>query len=376
MTTNRREFLKLTGLAGIAMASAKVMTAAAPGQDRKGQPNKVTVDHAVATLQDGSSLAVPFWRIESGRDGPSLVLIAAQHGNEVIGSEVARRFHEVCAHHLEAGTVWLVPTSNLLAVRDRRHSFGLGPEQNNRIHPTKENNMQRTWPGNPQGNNTERVAHALDQAVVRHGTHLLDMHCWQHVNAAETLALNDHPASLALGQVTTTRFLSLRPSSVPASGPIMVAQLMRKRGGASLVMELSGQFSMPERQVQIGVSSMVNLAKSLGMMAGKPEAISGPRVVRTKENSHEVRAPCSGMFVPGVKIDGSAALAPEDRVEQGQSLGHIIRDKDLVAVPIVAPKSGYLWQYGLCHWSLCDASLPALHPYTEEREVIATVVTA
>jgi hypothetical protein len=77
-----------------------------------------------------------------------------------------------------------------------------------------------------------------------------------------------------------------------------------------------------------------------------------------------------------VKIDGSAALAPEDRVEQGQSLGHIIRDKDLVAVPIVAPKSGYLWQYGLCHWSLCDASLPALHPYTEEREVIATVVTA
>ncbi|MBI4624682.1 MAG: succinylglutamate desuccinylase/aspartoacylase family protein [Verrucomicrobia bacterium] len=376
MKTTRRDFLRLTGMAGIGMVCANGIIAHASSADKKGKRNKVTVDHAVATLQDGSALATPFWRIECGRDGPSLVLIAAQHGNEVIGTEVARRFQEVCAAHLVAGSVWLVPVANLLAVRSRRHSYGLGPEQNNRIHPTKEHNMQRTWPGNPRGNDTERVAHALDQAVVRHGSHLLDMHCWQHVNAAETLALDDHPASLALGQVTTTRFISLRPSAVPPSGPIMVAQLMRRRAGASLVIELSGQFSMPERQVQIGLSSMVNLAKLLGMIAGKPESIPGPRVVRTKANSHEVRAPCSGMFVPAAHTDRSVGLAPEDRVEQGQPLGHIIREKDLVAVPIVAPVTGYLWQYGLCHWSLCDASLPALHPYTEEREVIATVVTA
>lgn len=350
--------------------------AAASGLNKKGKPNQVTVDNAVATLEDGTALAVPFWRIESGRDGPAFVLIAAQHGNEVIGTEVARRFQEVCAQQLIAGSVWLVPTANLLAVRSRRHSFDLGPEQNNRLHPTKANNMQRTWPGNPHGNNTERLSYALDQAVVRHGSHLLDMHCWQHVNAAETLAYNDHAPSTAMGQVTTTRFMSLRPATIPKTGPIMVAELMRKRGGASLVMELSGQFSMPERQVQIGLTSMVNIAKLLGMIEGQPEPVPGPRVVRTKENSREVHAPCSGMFVPAARKDGSGNLAPEDRVEQGQSLGHIIRDKDLVAVPIVAPVSGYLWQYGLCHWSLCDASLPALHPYTEEREIIATVLAA
>jgi len=302
-------------------------------------------------------------------------MVAAQHGNEVIGTEVARRFRDVCAERLVAGSVWLVPVANLPAVRARRHSYDLGPEQNNRIHPTKANNMQRTWPGNPLGNQTERIAHALDQAVVRHGTHLVDMHCWQHVTAAEALTLNDHKASQAMGDVATTRFISYRPTTVPPTGPVMIAQLMRQRAQASVVIELSGQFSMPEPQVQTGLSSMVNIAKSLGLLEGGPEPVSGPRVVRARENSHDVRAPCSGMWVPARKRDAVAALAPEDRVEAGQELGHIIREHDLERVPVLAPVAGYLWQFGVCHWGLCDASLPALHPYTEEREVIAILVT-
>ena len=142
--------------------------------------------------------------------------------------------------------------------------------ENNMMTPAKANNMQRTWPGNPKGNDTERVAYNLDQAVVRHATHLVDMHCWTHTNAAESLTLDDHEGSRALGQVTTTRFISYRPSDVPKEGPMMIRQLVRKRQGASLVMELSGQFRMSEKQVLIGLNSMVNIAKSLGMMKGKP----------------------------------------------------------------------------------------------------------
>jgi uncharacterized protein len=375
MKTSRRDFLRVAGLTGLGLAGSRVMVAPASGRSASGSLRKVVVDHAVATLEDGDVLATPFWRVESGRDGPSLVLIAAQHGNEVIGSEVARRFQEVCSSHLVAGTVWLVPVANLLAVRARRHSYDLGPEQNNRAHPTGANNMQSTWPGTPRGNPTARLAYALDQAVVRHGSHLVDMHCWAHVTAAEALTFNDHPASQAMGETTTTRFISYRPTTFPQSGPVTLARLMRRREQASLTIELSGQFSMPERQVQIGLSSMVNIARVLGMMEGRPDPLQGPRVVRANENSHQVRAPCSGMFVPARKGETAAALAPEDRVVQGQELGHIIREHDLERVPILAPVSGFLWRYGLCHWNLCDASLPALHPYTEEREAIATVVT-
>ncbi len=371
MNASRRRFLQLAGVAG----TGWLVSRPAFGQRSNLAGAKVTVAHAIARLADRTEVATPYWRIESGRSGPSFGLIAAQHGNEVIGSEVARRFGEVCARELQAGTVWLIPMANLLAARARRHSFDLGPEQNNRMHPTKRNNMQRTWPGNPEGNPTERIAHALDEAVIRHCTHLVDMHCWQHVTAAETLAVEDHAASLAMADVTTTRFVSRSRANVPAQGAMMVAQLLQQRKQASMVMELSGQFSMPERQVQMGLTSMVNLARHLGLLRGQPEHVPTPRVVRVKEKSHEVRALATGMFVPARRGDGDGALGPEDWVEKGQPLGHIIRETDLVTVPHVAPVAGYLWQFGLCHWTQCDASLPALHPYTEEKELLATVVT-
>ena len=132
---------------------------------------------------------------------------------------------------------------------------------------------------------------------------------------------------------------------------------------------------MQERQVQLGLGSMVNIAKQLGMIEGEPQRIEGSRAVYSPENNHEILAPCSGIFMPGLRQDDSTTLCPEDYVEQGQALGHMIRESDLATVPLVAPVSGYLWQFGMCHGGLCDASLPAQHPYAEEGNRVALIVT-
>lgn len=375
MKQNRRDFLKRTGMAGIGIASAGIVTTNGFGKGGIRHTNRVIVDHAVATLEDGRVVSTPFWRVESGKDGPSLALIAAQHGNEVQGAEVARRFQEVCAGNLALGTVWLIPMANLLAIRSRKHSFDLAPEQNNILNPDKLQNMQRHWPGDPEGNDTARLAYSLDQSVLRHCSHLVDMHCWEHFFAAETLAVKDHEPSRPLGEVTSTRFISWNNASQPQGEKMMVGQMIRKRGGGAIEMELSGQFQMQERQVQIGLSSMVNIAKHLGMIKGETKSINGPLAIRNPQTSHEVFASCSGIFMPAVRKDKITSFAPDDYVEEKQLLGHIISDKDLSIVPIIAPVSGYLWKYGSCHWGLCDASLPAQHPYTEEGESIALIVS-
>jgi predicted deacylase len=375
MKSGRRDFLRFAGIAGMGLTGSGIFPSFLSGRNEPERAEgRVTIGRANATLEDGSKSATPYWRVDSGREGPSLLLLAAQHGNEIQGAEVARRFKEVCARLLVAGSVWLLPMANLLAVRSRRHSFDLGPEQNNRLSEGR-NNMQRTWPGDPQGNNTERLAYALDQAVLRHCSHVVDMHCWEHFFAAETLAVRDHEASRPLGDVTTTRFVRWSDARPPQGERMMVAQLFRHRGFGALVMELSGQFQMRERQVRIGLSSMVNIAKLLGMIEGEPELIEGPRAQLGPDTRHDVVAPCVGIFMPAPTRDGSGTLAPEEYVEEGQSLGHIIRENDLATVSITAPVSGYLWQYGLCHWSLCDASLPAQHPYADEGDRVAVVVT-
>lgn len=360
-------------LAGVGLGHCAIGRAIARGGDAKTVANKVTVDHAVATLEDGSTLATPFWRVESANDGPSLLALAAQHGNEIHGAEVARRFKDVCARRLVAGSAWLVPMANLPAIRVRRHSVDLGPEQPGRF--SQGHNMQQTWPGSPEGNNTERVAYALDRAVVRHCSHGVDIHCWNHFWAAETLATTGHEPSRPLGEVTTTRFISYRPVRPPADKVRSISQLMHVRGAGAIVIELSGQFQMQERQVRIGLDSMVNIAKALGMIEGEPEPVEGGQIERTRENSREVLAPCAGIFMPALQKGTTATLLPDDFVEDGQPLGHVLRESDLEAVPVRAPASGYLWQLNACHGQLCDASLPAQHPYLEEGDRLALIVT-
>ena len=362
-------------MAGIGLAGSNITTAFVFEPDTKRKPNKVTVDYAVATLEDGRVISTPFWRIDSGKDGPSLALVAAQHGNEVQGTEVARRFQQICATQLVAGSVWLVPMANLLAVRSRRHSFNLGPEENNSINPDKLHNMQRHWPGDPDGNDTARLAYALDKNVFSHCSHLVDMHCWNHFAAAEALSEEVHAQSRTMGDVTTTRFISYRNLTIPEQGKMMISQMMLKRDAGVHVMELSGQFQIRERQVKIGLSSMVNIAKVLGMMDGEPELIEGKRAVRTPETTYEVEAPCKGIFTPATIENKAEFIGPDDYVEKGQQIGHIIRENDLETIPLISPVSGYIRQLGACHWGLCDASLPAQHPYTEEGERVAIIIT-
>lgn len=373
MKPSRRYFLKLAGVAGMGLAHRGVGQAKACGNSAEPVANKVAVDHAVAKLEDGTTLATPFWRVESGKEGPALLVLAAQHGNEIHGAEVARRLTGMCARHLVTGSVWLVPMANLPAIRVRRHSVDLGPEQPGRF--SQGHNMQQTWPGNPAGNDTERIAYALDQAVVRHCSHGVDIHCWNQFWAAETLAVTGHEPSELLGSVTTPRFISYRPVRPPAEKVRSISQLMRSRGAGAIVMELSGQFQMDERQVQIGLKSMVNIAKALGMIEGEPEPVEGGQVERSRESSYEVLAPCAGIFMPALQKGTTATLIPDDFVEKGQPLGHIIRESDLATVPVPAPVSGYLWQLNACHGMLCDASLPAQHPYAAEGDRLALIVT-
>jgi hypothetical protein len=131
---------------------------------------------------------------------------------------------------------------------------------------------------------------------------------------------------------------------------------------------------MREDQVLIGLSSMINIAKQLGMINGEPEILKDERAVRTKETSNKITAPCSGIFMPAKKIDSQETLTPDDLVVEGQQLGHVISEKNLKAVPFYATVSGYLWHLGLCHWNLCDILLSAQHPYVEKGYTVAVIV--
>ncbi len=331
---------------------------------------ETTLHHAFATLTDGSEVRTPYWRLDTGVEGETFLVTAAQHGNEVQGCEVIRRFRQACERDLNKGTVYLVPFTNLPAVRYRRPHISLGPEQ--AYADAEGHNMNRTWPGDPDGNDTERVSYSIHEAAVRHCTRCLDLHSWSKFTATATLTRSNHDLSPQMAAVTATRFIRwnvAQPPDPEAQGTT-ITSLLNDTGRAANCIELSGQYIIIEKQVQIGLRAATNLAKFLGMMEGEPELLDGPILGisdETKDKQHTLEAPCDGMFV-------EAGLETSDYVEKGQKLGHIIRDEDLETVEIIAPVSGYLWSYG-CHRAHCDVALPEMHPYASEGDTLATVVT-
>jgi len=285
----------------------------------------------------------------------------------VHGCEVVRRCRDLCLTELRRGQAYLVPFAHPPTLRYRRSHLHLQPEQP--VAENKANNMNLLWPGDPQGNETERLACALHGGVVDRCTCCLDIHSWSRFTATAALAREDVPQSVAMGLASGFRFLELIGNPrTPHAG--MLENLFSSRGQGAVSVELTGQWVVRERQVREGVCCATNLAKLCGVFDGEPELLEGP-VVRFHQNAWresvtEVTAPCSGLFV-------EAGLGTSDRVEVGQKLGHLIRDDDLETVDIIAPVTGYLYSYG-CHRADCDVALPAMHPYADEGDVLAGIM--
>jgi len=287
---------------------------------------------------------------------------------------------------LQRGTVYLVPFANLPAIRHRRSHISLGPEQP--YGDDEGHNMNRTWPGKADGNDTERLAYSLHEAVVQHCTGCLDLHSWSRFTATCTLARLDEGPSQQMAEASAIRFIQWRPA--PADGPVTpttIGGMFNDSGRGAITIELAPQWVIRDKEVTAGLRAAMNVAKMLGMIDGEPELLDGPAVAFTREPpipaerlrsaprasprleaAVQVKAPCSGMFV-------EAGLETSDHVEEGQKLGHIIRDDDLETVEIVAPASGYLWQYG-CFREHSDVALPPQHPYASEGDMLASVMSA
>ena len=327
----------------------------------------ISTKQVVTVRQDGSELSTPWWEIASRRDGPTLLVIAAQHGNEVQGTEVIRRFAPICAEGLVAGTVMLVPMANLLAIRHRRNSAKIGPEEKQtELH--NENNLNRHWPGDLQGNDVARISHGLDESVVTRASHVVDLHCWSRLTASATLGC-DVGESRLLAQATGMRFISWSDMPEEITLPTQLRKYSILRGKAAVTIEFAGQFCVDERQVIGGVRALANIARLLDMLEGEPEIPPNSGIAVTDDNTTVVETPRSGLFVeaPGLRL--------EDRVEAGQSLGHLLLDDDLSTIELTSPVGGWLHGYG-SHRPKRDVSLADQHPYCEAGESIATIVSA
>jgi len=328
-------------------------------------PARTEVKRCSATLADGREVVIPYWEITADADGPVFLVIANQHGNEVNGCEAIRRFVEIASSDLERGKVLAVPFANRPALHCRRPHINMRPEQaysDDRCH-----NMNRTWPGNPRGNDTERVSHAIYENVARRADLVLDLHSWSRFTATGAIIRENTPELRKLAKAAAIRFVHVSP--IP-KGTMQkystISGWFNNIGKTGFTIELATQYAVVEHEVQRGVRAATNFAKYLGMMDGELEGTDEPVFFLNEVEEVKVTAPCAGLFV-------ESGLAPWDEITKGVKLGHIIKDDTLETVDIIAPAGGYLREYG-CRRPDCDVALHAQHPYASEGDQLATIV--
>ena len=320
--------------------------------------------HIAASQADGSLTRIPVCVASGARDGPVLYVNAAQHGIELNGAEALRRVVDRLDPVRMAGTLIAAPIANPPALLARRHYLAQEPEEPySDEHP---HNMNRLWPGDAEGNETERLVHALWQEGASKADVIVDLHCWSRWQTSAVLVRADHAASVDLAYAFGLRFVSLTSARAPSPDTArgqMLNLVAIRRGKAAITAELRGQWRLFEDSVQEGVRGIENCMKHLGMLSGKPEAAPyyidiarGPTAV--------VEAPCTGIFGPYVEAGADVAA--------GQTVGTLVDAESAQGVEITAPCDGAVSAIGPIRGDT-DVCLPATHAVAEKGDEIVMV---
>ena len=330
---------------------------------------EVSVKYVEANTTEGEAYRVPYWEVESRTPGPSVLVTAALHGNEVQGAEVIRQFLPRAEEGLLRGSCLFVPFANPAAIR--RHQPHIDFELSRYAGSVREDNVNCTWPGDAKGNNAQRLSHALFQALVGRATHSIDLHCWNCFWATTALARDGHELAIRLAGVTALRFAK-RTEWHPGAKerpvlPCTLSAYFNDTGRAALCIEFAGQYGVWHREVTRGVRALANCFRVLDMLAGEAEGQEEGPIWLNDAQQTEVPATCPGLFVRG-------RWRTSDWVDEGAPLGHVLSDSDLGCVELRAPVSGYLYQYGCVHDNTSEHSMMWTHPHVKDGEVVAKII--
>lgn len=262
------------------------------------------VEIPIARLTTGDRIHLPVEVVHGGREGPTLWLSGAVHGDELDGVEIIRRVLNALRASSLAGTVLAVPIVNV---------FGFVAE--NRYLPDRRD-LNRSFPGAARGSMASRLAHLfMDEIVARCSTGI-DFHCGSddRENLPQVRAdLDDERTrklALAFGAPVTLH-------GRPPDGSLRKAAV--KAGARTLLYEGGEARRFTPEAIRTGVEGTLRVLTALDMIEGSRQGTDrhptgSPETVEAR-SSHWIRAGRSGICRLDVELG--------QRVERRERVGVI-----------------------------------------------------
>src|SRR6266700_1070316 len=274
-----------------------------------------------------AGLDVPMIEATGAQDGPRLTVIAGVHGCEYASMAAVRQWANGLAARELRGSVRAVPVLNLPAF-GARSPF---------VVPDDGKNLNRCFPGDPEGTLADRLAHATFTKLIVGSDALVDVHAGDMVESLEPFALYEAGPSEARARELATAYglgyvirQELGPdravggTTTAAAAAVGIPAIIAEAGGCGLVERAA---------VDAHVRGLDRVLAALGM-AGDQAADTGPdRSPAHLRRFLWLRCEDEGWWEP--------AVGPGEAVAEGQLLGTVSSiDGARVLQTITAPAAG------------------------------------
>jgi uncharacterized protein len=216
----------------------------------------------VATLSNGHDFGLFVHTVQGGGDGPRIGVVAGTHGDEPLTVETVRRLLLELEQLPLRGTVAAIPCTNPYAL----HAL-------TRNTPMDAADLNRQFPGDPDGTFSQQLAHAIWQEV-RNWDYLIDFHGSGNDSTVDYLYMH--------GEATLAKAFGCEILYEGISHPGSLGKTAMDNGIPALVSELGGGQQRNTYYLEKGVRGGLNVLKHLSMLDGQPELPESQVIVTEK----------------------------------------------------------------------------------------------
>lgn len=278
-----------------------------------------TINMEIAKLHTMTKLKIPIIVERAKLPGPTVLLSAGLHGDEINGIEIVRQLIVKKINKPKTGTIICIPIINVFGFVNQTREFPDGRDLN------------RVFPGSKNGSLASRFAYYLLKDVIPHVDYAIDFHAGgaARFNAAQIRIAPNNAELRDLAAVFNAPF-TLYSNNISGS----FRNSCDKLGVKMLLFEGGKSIDINEEITQQGMEGAKRVLEHLGMLNPRKKAEPTDRQSIYIEKSAWIRARYSGMFHGYTKI-GSY-------VEKGQLLATISDPYGKIEHKMKAPNAGYI----------------------------------
>jgi uncharacterized protein len=301
---------------------------------KKNGPGREYARLDVTRLASGAELRLGLHIVSGARPGPTLGILTTVHGDETMALMAVRELLNTLDIKELSGRVAAIPVANPLAVAVFNRQT---PEQHGKT------DLHEVFPGNPDGNLTQRMASVITTHLLDHVDALVDIHCGGLGGRLQSRADLDASASAEVYQGSLKLCRAFNTTFIHANNLAgTAARYCNGKGIPTANPEIGGVYLGPQAEaayIEEAVTGLRSIMASLGMIATPPQPAKKQLLFNVKSRV-EVN-PSVGGFLQ------SEFSSPSDlgrRIEKGTKLGQVVDLHSLeVAEELRASVTGHLF---------------------------------